>query len=116
MDNEHTKVEFIMHNNGAIEIHYFDNPKECLYRSWKLPQTIVKELIRWWTKLKEAKETKFPLQKRTKICEFTILTEKYIDIKELDSLGRTNMTGWNLPVAVVEQLVIWQKDKDKQKD
>jgi len=32
---------------------------------------------------------------------------KYIEIKSLDCQGRTNMTGWSLPMAVVDSLSKW---------
>jgi len=109
MQDESPKVDFC-ENNGIIEICYFDTPKDELYRSWKLPEPIADELIIWWQMLKKNKEITFPLQKRTKVCEFTMHTEKHIEIKALDCRGRTNMTGWSLPVAAVERLVIWHKD------
>jgi len=125
VSNESPKVEFFA-NNGIIEIRYFDGstalainpersrridtPKDNLYCSWKLPELIVNELIAWWISLKKNKGTTFPLQKRTKVCEITMNTKKYIEIKSLDCRGRTNMTGWSLPATVVEKLVVWQKD------
>jgi len=108
VSDESPKVEFFA-NNGIIEIRYFDTPKDELYRSWKLPESIAHELIAWWISLKKNKEISFPLQKRTKVCELTMHTEKNIEIKSLDCLGRTNMTGYSLPAAVVGHLVIWQK-------
>ncbi|MDP3786379.1 MAG: hypothetical protein Q8R05_02370 [Candidatus Omnitrophota bacterium] len=109
MSDESPKVEFFA-NNGIIEIRYFDTPKDELYRSWKLPESIAHELIAWWINLKKNKEITFPLQKRTKVCELTMHTEKNIEIKSLDCLGRTNMTGWSLPAVVVEKLAVRQKD------
>jgi len=108
VNDESPRVEFFA-DNGIIEIRYFDTPKDELYRSWKLPETIAHELIAWRINLKKDKEITFPLKKITKVCELTMHTEKNIEIKSLDCLGRTNMTGWSLPVAVVGHLVIWQK-------
>ena len=109
MSDESLRVEFFA-NDGIIEIRYFDTPKDELYRSWKLPESIAHELIAWWISLKKNKEITFPLQKRTKVCELTMHTEKNIEIKSLDCLGRTNMTGWSLPAVVVEKLAVRQKD------
>ena len=109
MSNESPRVEFVA-DNGIIEIRYFDTAKDNLCCSWKLPELIVNELIVWRISLKKNKGTIFPLQKRTKVCEFTMNTKKYIEIKSLDCRGRTNMIGWNLPATVVEKLVVWQKD------
>ena len=111
MGNEKPKVEFFA-NDGIIEIRYFDTPKDESCRSWKLPESIANELIIWWISLKKNKEITFPLQKRTKVCELTMHTEKYIEIKSLDCRGRTNMTGWSLPASVVERFIIWQKNTD----
>lgn len=108
MRDENSKVEFIAHN-GIIEVRYFDSPKDQLCRSWRLPESIADELIAFWAMLKRDKKIAFSLQKRTKVCEFTMHTEKFIEIKSLDCRGRTNMTGYSLPVTVVERLVIWQK-------
>jgi hypothetical protein len=127
VSDESSRVEFFA-NNGIIEIRYFDGsialtinpersrridtPKDELYRSWKLPESIAHELIAWWISLKKSKEITFPLHKRVKVCEFTMNTEKYIEIKSLDCRGRTNMTGWSLPADVVGRLIIWQKNTD----
>jgi len=109
VSDESPKVEFFA-NNGIIEIRYFDTLKDELYRSWKLPESIAHELIAWWISLKKNKEITFPLKKRTKVCELTMHTEKNIEIKSLDCLGRTNMTGWSLPAVVIKKLVVWQKN------
>jgi hypothetical protein len=105
-NRSNTKIE-IFANNAILEIRYFDTPKDQLYRSWKLPESIAGELIAFWRSLKKNKKTAFSLQKRTKLCEFTMHTEKYIEIKSLDCLGRTNMTGWSLPNVAVEELIKW---------
>ncbi|MDP2943685.1 MAG: hypothetical protein Q8N49_00200, partial [Candidatus Omnitrophota bacterium] len=60
MSDESPRVEFFV-NNGIIEIRYFDTPKDELYRSWKLPESIANELIAWWISLKKNKEITFPL-------------------------------------------------------
>ncbi len=104
MHDESPKVEFFA-NNTILEIRYFDTPKDHRYRSWKLSESIGHELIDFWKSLKKNKEITFPVQKRTTLCEFTMYTEKFIEIKSLDSLGRTNMTGWSLPKVVVEELL-----------
>ena len=108
MGKGNSKVDFIA-NTGSVEVRYFDNPEDERYRSWKLPESITNELIAFWTMLKKNKKIIFPLQKRTEVCEFTMHTEKYIEIKSLDSLGRTNMTGWSLPNVIVEELIKWSK-------
>ncbi|MBU4305448.1 MAG: hypothetical protein KJ893_07510 [Candidatus Omnitrophica bacterium] len=108
MSAESPRVEFITHN-GVIEVRYFDTPKDERYRSWRLPESLIGELITFRTMLKKHKKIAFPLQKRTKVCEFAMHTEKHIEIKSLDCRGRTNMTGWSLPNAVVEELIIWRR-------
>ena len=106
MSNESPRVEFFV-DNGIIEIRYFDTPKDELCRSWKLPESIAHELSTWWISLKKNKEITFPLQKRTKACELILHTEKYIEVREFDNLGRYKMTGWSLPKEVVEELINW---------
>lgn len=105
------KVE-LSAQDGVIEIRYFDTPKDERYRSWKLPEPIANELAAWWLGLKKNGKLFFPLQKKTKVCELTMNTGKFIGVKSLDCRGRTDMTGWNLPAAVIERLVVWQKDAD----
>jgi len=114
VSDESPKVEFFA-NNGIIEIRYFDTPKDALYCSWKLPESIAHELIAWWISSEKNKKITFPLQKRTKVCELTMHTEKYIEIKSLDCRGRTNMTGWNLPSKIVKELIAWHKQEDCKK-
>lgn len=106
MHDKSPKVEFLA-NNAILEIRYFDTQKNQIYRSWRLPESITHELIAFWKNLKKNKEIAFPLQKRTELCEFTMYTDKFIEIKSLDCRGRTNMTGWSLPNVVVEELIHW---------
>ena len=106
MGDRNTKVE-LSAQDGVIEIRYFDTPKDERYRSWRLPEAIVNELITFWKSTKKNRKGSFPLQERTKVCEFTMNTEKFIEIKSLDSRGRTNMTGWSLPNVAVEDLISW---------
>lgn len=107
MSDESPRVEFFA-DNGIIEIRYFDTPKDELYCSWKLPESIAHELSTWWISLKKNKEIVFPLQKRTKACELTLHTEKYIEVREFDNSGRYKMTGWSLPKEAVEELIAKQ--------
>lgn len=106
MGDETSKVELFA-SGSFIEIRYFDTPKDERYRSWKLPLLIADDLIAWWQKTRKQKSVSFPLKTRTKVCELTMNTEKYVEIKSLDCQGRTNMTGWSLPDVVVEKLIIW---------
>lgn len=103
------KVEFIKNENRDVEIRYFDTPQDPIYRSWKLPRGVTEELIFWWKKLRKNKNIRFPIKEKTKICEFNMPTERYIGIRESDSLGRFKMTAWNLPRVAVEELVDWYK-------
>jgi hypothetical protein len=104
------KIEFF-NNNGNLEIHYFDDPENPHYLFWIIPDSIINELIDFWENLKN-KEVIFTLNKRAKFCVFIMYTEKFIEIKPLDSLGRTNMIGWSLPKVVVEELIsLFKKEK-----
>ena len=100
------RVEFSA-QDGVIDGRYFDTPKDERYRSWRLPEAIANELITFWKSTKKNRKNNFPLQKRTKVCDFTMNTEKSIEIKSLDIQGRTNMTGWSLPNVAVEELIKW---------
>jgi hypothetical protein len=111
-NHANTKIEIIT-NNGIIEIRYFDNPKDDLCRHWKLPEDIARDLISWWIELKKNEKIIFPKTLRSKKCEFAMHSDKCVDIKALDCCGRSAMTGWSLPVVVVERLVIWQNGKVK---
>lgn len=101
------RVEFKDSPNGDIEIRYFAPPQDTSCRSWKLPKEAIEELICWWKKLRKSKNIHFPIKEMTKICEFNMYTEKYIDIRELDSQCRLKMVGWSLPKVVVEELIDW---------
>ncbi len=114
--NAKAKVEIFGNLDGVLEIRYFDTAEDELYRSWKLPRSVADELIKWWLKvIKPKKDISFPINSRGSKCEFTMHTEKSIDIKEIDSLGRGKMSGWSLPSRAVEELVIWQKAQDYKK-
>jgi hypothetical protein len=98
------KVEFKDFHNGDLEICYFDSPQDSSYLSWRLTKKVVEELIFWWKKIKEKRNIHFPIKEKIEICEFTMYTENYIEIREFDSLGRYKMIGWSLPKVVVEEL------------
>jgi len=100
-------VEF-RDQGGLIEIRYFDSPEDELYRSWKLPVSIADSLIAWRQKMKKQKNALFPLKEKTRVCEITMNTDKFVDIKSLDCMGRTNMTGWSLPIVVIDNLRKWK--------
>jgi len=101
------KVEFINSSDGILEVRYFDDYKDERYRSWKMPRAVAEELIFWWKRLKQSKGKELPIKEKTKICEFSMNTEKYIEAREFDSSGRYKMTGWSLPKGVVEELINW---------
>lgn len=106
MGSEKSRVEFNVHDD-LIEIRYFDTPKDERYRSWKLPVSIADSVIAWRQKINKQKST-FPLKERTKVCEITMNSDKSVEIKSLDSMGRTNMTGWSLPILAVDNLGEWR--------
>ncbi len=110
MGDENPKIE-LRAQGDAVEIRYFDAPKDELYRSWKLPISIADDLIAWRQKTQKQKDVVFPLKVRAKVCELAMNTDKHIEIKSLDCQGRTNMTGWTLPAAAVERLITWQKNR-----
>lgn len=99
------KVELINSSDGILEVRYFDDCKDERYRSWKMPRAVAEELIFWRKKLTQSKGREFPIKEKTKICEFSMPTDKYINIREFDSLGRPKMIGWSLPKPVIEELI-----------
>ena len=99
------KVVLINSSDGILEVRYFDDYKDERYRSWKMPKTVAEELIFWWKRLKQNKGKEFPIKEKTKICEFSMNTEKYIEVREFNSLGSYKMIGWSLPKEVVEELI-----------
>ena len=106
------KVEFENLSDGSLEVRYFDDYKDSSYRSWRLPKGVVGKLIAWMKELKNNKNINFPIKTKTKICEFSMQTEKYIGIREFDTLGRYKVVGWNLPKVAVEELIDWD-EKEK---
>lgn len=61
------RIEFNIFPDGDLEIRYFDSPRDCSYRSWKLPKKVVEELIFWGRKLGKNKNT-FPSRPREEIA------------------------------------------------
>ncbi len=101
------KVEFINLSDEILEMRYFDDCKDERCRSWKMPRAVAEELVSWQKKFKQSKIKKFPIKEKTKICEFNMNTEKSVEVREFDGLGRYKMTGWSLPKEVVEELINW---------
>ncbi len=62
--------------------------------------------------LKKNKNINFPIKVKTKNCEFSMRTEKYVDIREFDTLGRYKLARWSLPKVAVEELIDWD-EKEK---
>lgn len=109
------KVEFENLSDESLEVRYFDDSRDSSYRSWRLPKKVVGELITWWKELKKNKNINFPIKTRTKICKFNMYTEKYIGIREFDTLGRYKLAGWSLPKVVLEELIDWDIGIKKEK-
>lgn len=99
------KVEIKSSANEDLEIRYFNNCHDPSYRSWKMPEAVVKELVAWLKGLKRKKNMNFPINRKTADYEFNMQTEKYIEVREFDTLGRYKLTGWYLPKNVVEELI-----------
>jgi len=108
--DENSKVEFSA-QDGLIEIRYFDTPDDERCRSWKMPKTVAEEVIAWRKKFNKSERKKFPVKEKTRICEFNMATDKYINIREFDSMGGYKMTGWSWPIVVMEKLIDWSRDK-----
>lgn len=114
MGEENPRLEFKA-QNGLVEIRYFDTPKDERYRSWKLPASVVDSVIAWRQNINKQKSA-FPLKERTKVCEITMNSDKSVEIKSLDSMGRTNMIGWNLPILAVDNLGEWRANSTTKGD
>ena len=113
LDNEgNYRVEFENLSDENLEIRYFDDYKNFSYQSWRLPKEVAGELIAWWKELKKNKNINFPIKTNTKICESSMQTEKYINIREFGTLGRYKVVCWNLPKVAVEELIDWD-EKEK---
>jgi len=115
MSNLNSKVDKMVKFNelpdGRLEICYFDDPKDSSYLSWTLPSSVVEELIKWWSEFKKSNNTNFPIKEERGRCEIVMHTGKYIDIREMDELGRLKWGGWSLPRVVVEEILKWKGKK-----
>jgi hypothetical protein len=42
---------------------------------------------------------------------FIMHTDKYVEVRQYDELGRRGFLGWSLPTEVVEELVKWWSEE-----
>jgi len=105
---KNVRVEVIPYPAGEVELRYYDDPEVDSYLGWKLPGYVAQELVNWWEKFRLNKAREYPINKKTKNCQIIMYTDKYIEIRETDELGRLKMGGWSLPRVVMEELVRWK--------
>jgi len=110
VDSESPKVEFSL-QDGLIQIRYFDSPQDERCRSWRIPVTIADSVSAWRQQINKQKSS-FPLKERTTVCEITMNSDKSVEVKSLDSMGRTDMIGWSLPVLAVDNFVTWRASSE----
>ncbi len=103
-ENLRVRVEILNSASGEIEIHYYDDPHAESFLGWKLPESVFRDVMRWWKKFKLHSDPKFPITERTTSCKITMYTPKYVDIRPLDKFGRLKMGGWSLPRLVLEEM------------
>ncbi len=84
---------------------------ECGKNHSVIFKEIVEELILWWMKLQKNKNIQLPIIEKTDICEFNMITEKSIDIRESVSFRGLTLVGYLLPKVVVEKLINWDGKK-----
>jgi hypothetical protein len=84
---------------------------ECGKNHSVIFKEIVEELISWWMKLQKNKNIQLPIIEKTDICEFNMITEKSIDIRESVSFRGLTLVGYLLPKVVVEKLINWDGKK-----
>ena len=104
------RVEFNDLPEERLEIRYFQPPKDSSYLSWKMSKGVANETVAWMDKKRSDKQLSFPVKEKTKICEFIMNNENFINIKEFDSFGRYKTIGWSLPKGVMEELMTRGKE------
>ena len=108
------RVEIIAHSGEEIELRYYNSPEIDSYLGWRLPESVARELVMWWEKFRLNRKREYPVSEKREKCQIIMYTDKYIDIREFDQLGRLKMGGWSLPRVIIEELVKW-KNKSNNK-
>lgn len=96
------KVKFSEVDN-KLEIYYYEDESEK-YRSWKMPLKIVREFVKWRPTIDATKDT-LPIKAKKKDCEFEIVHDKWVYIKEVDENGYRETVGWDLPKVVQNAII-----------
>jgi len=64
------RVEFITSPEGDLEIRFFDTCTDPCYRSRRLAEAVMEELISWRAKINTNKKVHYPIKQETKRCSF----------------------------------------------
>jgi len=102
-------VDFEYLEEGNLLISFSEKNKESAFESWRIPGHVVDELILWWKMEKNNTRKDLHERGRTESCEFSINSEKYIEVEELFKFSSPKTNFWVLTIDTMESLVCWSK-------
>ena len=96
------RIETVFLNPSTVELKFYESLEDSTYRGWKISLPIAVAVADWWRN----NGVQSPKGKKIKsdIVDITLLSATHAEIRALDSLGRPKLTGWSLPIIVVEAL------------
>jgi len=96
------RIETAFLNPETVELRFYESSEDSTYRGWKMSLPVASAVADWWRN----NGVQFLKGKKIKsdIVDITLLSDSHAEIRALDSLGRPKLTGWSLPIIVVEAL------------
>jgi len=96
------RIETVFFNPETVDLRFYESAEDSTYRGWKMSLPVAAAVADWWRNNGDQS----PKGKKVKsdIVDITLLSASHVEIRALDSLGRPKLTGWSLPIIVVEAL------------
>ena len=100
-------MDFKYLDEGNLLISFSEKDKESAFESWRIPGHVVDELILWWKRVKDNTHKGLQMRERTANCEFSMNSEKYIEVEELFKYSSPKTNFWVLSIDTMEGLACW---------
>lgn len=96
------RIETVFLNSETVELRLYESAEDSTYRGWKMNLPIASAVADWWRN--NGAQSPKGEKVKSDIVDMTLLSDSHAEIRALDSLGRPKLTGWSLPITVVEAL------------
>lgn len=96
-------------DENTVELRYLEGPRSVPYRAWTMPIQEAADLVEWWTQEGVClRGSHTPIRNHRvgtiliSVCSFTTIL-----VRSLDKYGNLKPAGYDIPLAVVEELAAY---------